>query len=42
MSVNGKVVLATGAASGMGRASALLLGAEGASVVVAEIGRAHV
>ncbi len=36
MSVKGKVVLATGAASGMGRASALLLGAEGASVVVAD------
>jgi 3-oxoacyl-[acyl-carrier protein] reductase len=36
MSVKGKVVLATGAASGMGRASAILLGAEGASVVVAD------
>ncbi len=36
MSVQGKVVLATGAASGMGRASAVLLGAQGASVVVAD------
>ncbi len=36
MSVQGKVVLATGAASGLGRASAVLLGAQGASVVVAD------
>lgn len=36
MSVNGKIVLATGAASGMGRASAILLGAQGAKVVVAD------
>ena len=36
MSVKGKVAIVTGGASGMGRASALLLGANGAKVVVAD------
>lgn len=36
-SLEGKVVIATGAASGMGRATALLCGALGASVVVADL-----
>ncbi len=36
MSVQGKVVLVTGGASGIGRASSLLLGANGAIVVVAD------
>ena len=36
MSVEGKVVIVTGGASGIGRASALLLGRHGARVVVAD------
>jgi NAD(P)-dependent dehydrogenase (short-subunit alcohol dehydrogenase family) len=36
MTVKDKVVIVTGGASGMGRASALLLGAQGARVVVAD------
>ena len=36
MSVHGKVAIVTGGASGIGRASALLLAANGASVVVAD------
>lgn len=36
MSVKGKAVLVTGGASGIGRASALLLGANGANVVVSD------
>ena len=35
--VEGKVALVTGAASGMGRADAILLAAEGARVVVADM-----
>lgn len=38
--VEGKVVLVTGAASGMGRADAVLLAAEGARVVVADLNEA--
>lgn len=36
MSVKGKAVLVTGGASGIGRASALLLGANGANVVISD------
>jgi len=38
--VAGKVAVVTGAASGMGRAGATLLAAEGAKVVVADINEA--
>src|SRR5581483_8774793 len=37
--VEGKVAIVTGAGSGMGRAGAVLLAAEGARVVVADINR---
>lgn len=40
MDIQGKVALVTGAASGIGRASALRLGQEGASVVVSDIDEA--
>jgi NAD(P)-dependent dehydrogenase (short-subunit alcohol dehydrogenase family) len=38
--VDGKVVLASGAGPGIGRAMATLLAAEGAAVIVADINRA--
>ena len=38
--VAGKVAIVTGAASGMGKADAILLAAEGASVVVADLNEA--
>lgn len=41
-SVRGKVVIVTGAASGMGRATAHLFADEGARVVVADLGRERV
>ena len=37
MEIQGKVALVTGAASGIGRATAVLLAKEGASVVLADI-----
>ena len=37
MEIEGKVAIVTGAASGIGRATAIALAAEGASVVVADI-----
>lgn len=37
VSLHGKVAIITGGASGMGRASALLMGAAGASIVVADL-----
>src|SRR2546423_1891870 len=41
-SVEGKVVLVTGAASGMGRATAHLFGDEGAHVIVTDLGQDRV
>ena len=37
MEIEGKVAIVTGAASGIGRATAIALAAEGASVVVADV-----
>ena len=44
MRFQGKTVIVTGGASGIGRACALAFAAEGGAVVIAdvEIGRAHV
>ena len=39
--LDGKVAIVTGAGGGLGRAHALLLGAEGASVVVNDLGGAR-
>ena len=41
-SLNGKVAIVTGAASGMGRATAFLLADEGASVTIVDLDQAKV
>ena len=42
MNFNNKTIFITGASRGIGKAIAIKLAKEGANIVIAEIGRAHV